>query len=158
MINEYDVLAMMQDGDTADQVAQKLADALNKGKVLFAEEEQKRKDYEAEQAKQRRTSQIEDLDAILDQLYDFFLTYYVEDSDDEASLAAAFKDVNATAILDYIEQLGAIAKALSDFTGFNLGGEPKVSVKFVDPTQSFSNGKVDKTDETIQKFLKSIGL
>ena len=156
MISEYDILAMMQDGDTADQVAQKLTDALNKGKALYEEEENKRKAYEAEQANQRREHMIKDLDAILDQLYDFLLTYYVENEEDEAILSEAFKEVDAKEILDGIEQLGALTKSLNDFTGFNLGGKPKVSFKIVEPTTA---RKAEKTpDEAIQNFLKSIGL
>jgi hypothetical protein len=155
MISEYDILAMMQDGDTADQVAQKLTDALNKGKALYEEEENKRKAYEAEQANQRREHMVKDLDAILDQLYDFLLTYYVENEEDEAVLSEAFKDIEASTIIDYIEQLGALTKSVNDFVGFNLGGKPKVTVKFVEPETKISE---KNADEAIQNFLKSIGL
>jgi hypothetical protein len=150
MINEYDILAMMQSGDSADEVAQKLTDALNKGKALYAEEEEKRKAYEAEQANQRKAKQVEDLDAIFDQLYDFFLTYYVEDEEDEAVLAEAFKGIDAAEIIDYIEQLGAITKAIEDLTNIKTKEKP-----FVIKT---SNSVQKSPDETIHSFLKSLGL
>ena len=154
MINEYDILAMMQDGNSADEVAQKLTDALNKGKALYEEEENKRKAYEAEQANQRKEKQVEDLDAIFDQLYDFFLTYYVEDEEDEAVLAEAFKGIDAAEIIDYIEQLGAITKAIEDLVNIKTKEKP-----FIIKTSEKPFNSVQKNaDETIHSFLKSLGL
>lgn len=76
MYNVEDILAMLQNGESADTIAQSFADTLNAAiqKKKEAEEKQKKADIEAAV----RANKISDLTDILDYILDFIDEYYPE--------------------------------------------------------------------------------
>ena len=76
MYNVEEILAMLQNGESADTIAQSFADTLNAAiqKKKEAEEKQKKADIEAAV----RANKIADLTDILDYILDFIEEYYPE--------------------------------------------------------------------------------
>ena len=76
MYNVEDILAMLQNGESADTIAQSFADTLNAAiqKKKEAEEKQKKADIEAAV----RANKIADLTDIMDYIFDFIEEYYPE--------------------------------------------------------------------------------
>ena len=154
MINEKDILAMLQNGENADDIAQKLIDTLNKGKELYDEELAAKAKADAEaKAKAIIDAEKEDaMEAILDSIYEFIYTYYCDDEDDVADLDKAFEGFSAKDAIAAIEQIGSLTVELTNLLeGFDFPTKK--------PTKKtkISIGPND-ADFVINSFLKSIGL
>ena len=76
MYNVEDILAMLQNGESADSIAQTFADTLNAAIQKKKEAEDKQK--QAKIAAELRENKVSDLTDILDYILDFIDRYYPE--------------------------------------------------------------------------------
>ena len=165
MINEKDILAMLQSGENADDIAQKLVDVLNKGKELYNEElaEKAKADEEAKAKAVAEAEKQEDMADILDKIYQFVFKWYCDDNDDVAELDKAFASFTAKDAIKYVEEAGAMALQMTkmfDTLNFKLGTPVKqVPGKKAKPAVfEFKIEDKKDADHIINTFLKSIGL
>ena len=76
MYNVNDILAMLQNGESADSIAQTFADTLNAAIQKKKEEEEKQK--QADKAAAIRANKVSDLMDLIDYVFDFISAYYPE--------------------------------------------------------------------------------
>ena len=169
MINEKDILAMLQNGESADDIAQKLVDVLNKGKDLYNEElaAKAKADEEAKAKAAFEVEKQEDMADILDKVYQFVFKWYCDDDDDVAELDKVFASFTAKDVIKTIEEMGAMALELNglfDTLNFNFK-KPTKQVAVEAPGKKAKPSVFEFTikdekdaDFVINSFLKSIGL
>lgn len=169
MINEKDILAMLQNGESADDIAGMLANALNNAKAQY-DEEIAAKAKADEEAKRKAAFEIEkqeDMADILDKIYQFVLKWYCDDDDDIAELDKVFASFTAKDAVKMIEEAGAAALEITnlfDTLNFDFKAPTKqVAVeapgKKTKPSVFEFTIKDEKdADFIINSFLKSIGL
>lgn len=106
MFTSNDILARLKAGESAQDIAQNLADSLNN--AIKAYEDEKRKAEEAELAKAKREEEKQAaMEDITKRLNDFFCKYY-----DDASLS----DLDVTRFSkDIIKMMDKAAEALAAF-------------------------------------------
>lgn len=151
MISEKDILAMLQNGESADEIAQMLADTLNKGKALYNEELAARAEAAAEAELKREKN--EEMTEILTLIHNFIYKYYCETEEDVAQLDDIFNSLDVDDLIKQIEEVGTMAfefsKAFDEL--FPKNEENKAHFDFNLKSKS-------DTDHIIDTFLKSIGL
>ena len=153
MVNSKDILARLQNGEAAEDIANELINALNDANET----------YEAEKAAKAKTQEREyekckAMQNILDALHDFCIEFYCENNEDINAVEDAFKELTAEKIIDMVEETGAAVlkfeehlKDIEKIFGSSPFGLSKPTVEL----------KVDKNadaDTVISGFLKSIGL
>jgi hypothetical protein len=159
MINEKDILAMLQNGEKADDIAQKLVDVLNKGKDLYSEElaAKAKADEEAKAKAAAEVEKQEDMADILDKIYQFVFKWYCDDDDDVAELDKAFASFTAKDAIKYVEEAGAMALQMTKM--FDTLNFKQVPCKKAKPAVfEFTIEDKKDADHIINSFLKSIGL
>ena len=160
MINSNDILARLQNGEDAGDIAEEMVKALNEANNKYQEE----KEAAEAKAQEREYEKCKAMQNILDALHDFCIEFYCENNEDINAVEKAFSELTAENIIDMIEEAGAavvkfeeqlkdIEKIFSN-SPFGLGNLSK-------PTVEVKLGK-DATpadaDAVISGFLKSIGL
>lgn len=169
MINEKDILAMLQNGENPDDIAQKLVDVLNKGKDLYNEElaAEAKADEEAKAKAAAEIEKQEDMTKVLDIIYQFVLKWYCDDDNDIAELDKMFASFTAKDAVKMVEEAGAAALEITnlfDTLNFSFGAPVKqIAVeapgKKAKPSVFEFTIKDEKdADCIINSFLKSIGL
>ena len=165
MINEKDILAMLQNGEKADDIAQKLVDVLNKGKDLYEEElaEQAKADEEAKAKAAAEVEKQEDMADVLDAIYEFVYRWYCDSDEDIKELDKVFASFTAKDAIKMIEEAGAMALELNglfDTLNFSFKTPTKQAPgKKAKPSVFEFTIKDEKdADHIINTFLKSIGL
>ena len=153
MVNSKDILARLQNGERAEDIANELVSALNAANNEYNKEQATRQ-AEAEARAKREAAKIADMQDILDLLHDFCIDYYCDDKEDINAVEEAFAELTAETVITMVEEAGAAAldmeKRLKEF-------ERLIGSFNVAPTKTI---KVDKknADTVINNFLKSIGL
>ena len=156
MINEKDILAMLQNGEKADDIAQKLVDVLNKGKTLYNEElaAKAKADEEAKAKAALDAEKQEDMTKVLDIVYQFVLKWYCDSDEDIKELDETYKAFTPKAVIEAIEEIGKFAIQLDNMKSmfeFTIPAVENVAVKRVPrPKKS--------ADDTIAAFMKNLGL
>ena len=151
MISSKDILARLQNGETAEAIANELITALNDANEAYAAESK---------AQKCKAKKIKDMQDILDAVHDFCIEYYCDSNEDIDEVEEIFKEFTGERAVNMIEETGA---ALLEFENRmkNIG-----KMFDLDPASSFDSNhseveiKINKdaTEEIIDKFLKSIGL
>ena len=154
MINSKDILARLQNGEKAEDIANELINALNDANDTY------NKEVEAKKAEsEAKAKKVADMQDILDLLHDFCIEYYCDSNEDINAVEAAFDEFTAEKVIEIVEEAGAAVlkfdEQLKDiekmFDTFPFG---KSTVEL----------RLDKdatpadADAVIGKFLKSIGL
>lgn len=156
MFSNEEILKMLRDGKSADEIAKSMSDALNNANKTYEAEKKAKEAAEKKLAEEREakaireTEKIEYLDGILDDLDDWFAEYY--------DGVSPFEDVMAEDIISLFDKCSDFcslftSSVLKDgdyhfFSAKNDNG--KVSTKS-------SNKKID-ADSIIDEFLKELGL
>ena len=157
MVNSKDILARLQNGEKAEDIANELINALNDANDTY------NKEVAAKKAEsEAKANKVADMQDILDLLHDFCIEYYCDNNEDINEVHAAFNELTAEKVIEIVEEAGAavleldsqLDKWLNTFPTFPFG-------KLSKPTVELKVGK-DATpadaDAVIDKFLKSIGL
>lgn len=164
MINSKDILARLQNGETAEAIANELVGALNDANDIYMREQEAKRKAEAK-AEERNARKIAAMQDILDALHDFCIEFYCESNEDINAVEEAFADLTAEKIINIVEEAGAAVlkfeEQLKDIEKM-FGSMPSLPIgNMVKPTVEI---KVDKdatstdADAVIGSFLKSIGL
>ena len=158
MVNSKDILARLQNGETAESIANELINALNDANDTYNKEVAAKK-AESEARAKREANKVADMQDILDLLHDFCIEYYCDSNEDINEVHAAFNELTAEKVIEIVEEAGAAVLELDNqldkwLNTFSFG-------KLTKPTVELRVGK-DATpadaDAVIDKFLKSIGL
>jgi hypothetical protein len=137
-----EILTRLQNGENVDAIAQELTDALNAAQDEF----QKKEEADAKQQ-----LKINDMQKILDAIYNFCYTHYCEDEEDVEILDEIFEENTAESLIKQLEDVSAMFAELAPMCGFGVGfSAPKAKTKEKTKTKS--------ADETITSFLKGLGL
>ena len=132
MFKVEDILARLQNGESADAIANEMADMINKANKLYADEV----------AKQDKVQKEKEMDEILRSVCDWFRKYYDKPELTLENIKPAQVIDLVDALIDYID----CTKELFDF----IKKPAKAPVK--------GTIKVNKTpDETIADFLNKMG-
>lgn len=154
MVNSKDILARLQNGEKAEDIANELINALNDANDAYNKEVEAKKAEDETKAKK-----VADMQDILDLLHDFCIEYYCDSNEDINEVEAAFTEFTAEKVIEIVEEAGAAVLELDEqlkdiekmFGTFPFG---KSTVEL----------RLDKeatpadADAVIGKFLKSIGL
>ena len=154
MVNSKDILARLQNGEKAEDIANELINALNDANDTYNKEVAAKKAEDETKAKK-----VADMQDILDLLHDFCIEYYCDSNEDINEVEAAFDEFTAEKVIEIVEEAGAAVLELNE----QLKDIEKMfgAFPFSKPTVELKVGK-DATpadaDAVIGKFLKSIGL
>lgn len=107
MFDTDTLLARLQNGETVDQIAQEMTEALNKAKASYEEREAKRKEKEAA-AKAQEEGKLRAAEIILGGLMDYFKAAGNE------KLVKVFDDISAKEFADTLDQTSATIDKLGD--------------------------------------------
>ena len=154
MVNSKDILARLQNGEKAEDIANELINALNDANDAY------NKEVEAKKAEsETKAKKVADMQDILDLLHDFCIEYYCDSNEDINEVEAVFDEFTAEKVIEIVEEAGAAVLELNE----QLKDIEKMfgTFPFSKPTVELKVGK-DATpadaDAVIGKFLKSIGL
>ena len=152
MFKAEDILTRLQNGESADDIANEIANALNTATDQFRKEEAAK--IKAAEASAKK---LTDLQNIIDAMHDFCIEYYCENDEDINTVHEAFATLDAKSVDKMIEEAGAYAvkmmemqKHLDSMFG-GLFGAPTVKKSAPAP-------KTKTADAVIDDFLASIGL
>ena len=142
MLNEKDILAKLQNGETPESIANELTKILNGGMALKKEQDARDK------AKQMEAQKYEDFQAILDEMCDFLATYYNELYPD--GIAVTAEEVLPT-VDNMFKALGSLS-ALLDTRETELKPTPTPKTAVSQPTRSARTA-----DAIVNDFLRKMG-
>lgn len=138
MVNQKDILARLQAGESADAIAQELVDVLNAANAEFAK---------AQEAANQRQEKLDYIEEIGELIRDYVLTFYAD-----SAIADAIKDqeLDAAEILDAVDaafdQLDAEVRKLKQIESM-FGG-----------LLSHLEDKNESKPDALRDFLKANGL
>ena len=152
MVNQKDILARLQAGESADVIAQELADALNAASAQFAEEQA------ANDVKAQKTEFVEE---IADIVHDYIMTFH---ADSYIAEMITDQEINPTEIVEMLDasfeqldqeirKLKEIEKMLGGILGkleHNCGPDCGCADKAI--------GKIEPNMDALGAFLKANGL
>lgn len=134
MITKEEILARLKKGETADNIADELIKTLNSANDIYIQEQ---KAKEANEIKKNNEMQY-----IIDTIYDFCRSWYCETDEDVKTLDEVFDHLDAKSVLANIEAFSAYAAELNDFVD-QFNAVPK------DNTNA---------DAVLADYIKSLGL
>ena len=147
-----DILVRLQNGDTVDEIAAEMADALNE-----AEAEKKALDAELAAKEKEETRVLNAKRVAVDGMLDAVCDYLVASG--EGDLITDIKDIDTDKVIEMLDGSIEMAKSLEKLKGlefpmFGINGpvaKPKVHKIVVDADKA-------SADEVIGDFLKKFGL
>lgn len=138
MVNQKDILARLQAGESADAIAQELVDVLNAANAEFAK---------AQEAANQRQEKLDYIEEIGELIRDYVLTFYAD-----SAIADAIKDQE----LDVAEILDAVDAAFDQ-----LDAEVRKLKQIESMFGGFLSHLEDKNEskpDALRDFLKANGL
>ena len=150
MYNINDILAQLQSGQSADEIAKSFTDALNAAI---------QKQNEQTKADERRKAKISDMTNLAEAIIDFISEYYSEVIPKDMDL-----DITEADVAELIDELDvAIPQLVSAFKGFEeLTVKPVSKVEPIGTTKKHSGAKSKAKDfsfgDAMEEFFKQNGL
>ena len=152
MVNQKDILARLQAGESADVIAQELVDALNAASAQFAEE-QAANDVKAQKA--------EFVEEIADIVRDYIMTFHadsyiatmIKDQEIDPAEIVEMLDASFEQLDQEVRKLKEIEKMLGGILGkleHNCGPDCGCADK--------ATGKIEPNMDALGAFLKANGL
>ena len=158
MVNSKEILARLQNGEKAEDIANELITALNDANDEYNKAQAAQK-AEAEAKAKREAKKVADMQDIVDLLHDFCIEYYCDNNEDINAVEEAFAELTAENLIAIVEEAGAavldMEKKLKDVEKL-FGSITAAPVKTIKIDKNHVPGK--NTDTIINNFLKSIGL
>jgi hypothetical protein len=161
MFKVEDILARLQNGEDAGDIANEMVKVLNEANNKYQEEEEAKAKKAAAEAHVKEVQKMQDLQEIIDLMHDFCISYYCETDEDINTVQAAFATLDAKSVNKMIEEAGAYAIKMAEmqkhmdtlFGGFF--GTPTVKKA---PKKCAAASKARTADVVIGDFLSSMGL
>ena len=148
MVNQKDILARLQAGESADVIAQELVDALNAANAEFAAEQEKASTAKA------KAEYVEEIGALIK---DYILEFHAGSAVAEA---IADQEIDAAEIVEMIdaafEQLDAEVRKLKEFEKMLKSFGDHVVAH--NPQERVATGKIEPNMDALGAFLKANGL
>ena len=157
MFKVEDILARLQNGEDAGDIAEEVIQAINTANEQFQKEEEAKAKKAAAEAHVKEVQKMQDLQEIIDLMHDFCINYYCDTEVDIDTVHAAFATLDAKSVNKMIEEAGAYAVKMAKMQKHMdtlLGGI------FEAPTvkKSAPAPKTRTADAVIGDFLSSMGL
>lgn len=153
MVNQKDILARLQAGESADVIAQELADALNAASAQFAEEQA------ANDVKAQKTEFVEE---IADIVRDYIMTFH---ADSYIAEMITDQEINPTEIVEMLdasfEQLDQEVRKLKELEKMFSGLMAKLDEHHHADNCGCADkatGKIEPNMDALGVFLKANGL
>ena len=141
MFSKDEILDLLRNGQSADEIAALMAENLNVAQAKYAQL-QKEEQMRAEATAKREENMHNDLTTILDLLKDFCVTYYAETEKEKTEWAEAFAEITAD---DFM-------KTLTNVKNIHQGyHKAEAKVKEV-------VSKAKNVDDILVAWLKELGL
>ena len=153
MFKVEDILARLQNGENANDIADEMVKVLNTANEQFQKEEEEK--AKAAEAQAKNAKKLADLQAILDLMHDYCIEYYCDGNEDINTVKAVFADLDAAAVDKMIEEAGAYAVKMAEA---QKRIENMFNVGFGVPTETKKKEKKRTPDDVIAGFLNSMGL
>lgn len=157
MFKVEDILARLQNGEDANDIANEMVNALNTANDQF----QKEKEAKAAEAQAKETQKLQDLQEIIDLMHDFCISYYCETNEDINTVQAIFGTLDAKSVNKMIEEAGIYAVKMTEMQEHMdtlLGGIFGTPIVKKVPKKDAPAPKTKTADAIIDNFLSSIGL
>ena len=153
MVNQKDILARLQAGESADVIAQELVDALNAANAEFAAEQEKAS------TKQAKAEYVEEFAALIkDYILEFhgdsFIAEMIADQEIDPAeivemLDASFEQLDAE--VRNLKELEKMFKSIIDHAD-------RASIHNPDKREATITGKIEANPDALGAFLKANGL
>ena len=159
MFKVEDILARLQNGEDANDIANEMVNALNTANDQFQKEEEER--AKAAEANAKKAKKLSDLQDILDLMHDFCIEYYCDSNEDINTVEAAFAGLDAAAVDQMIEEMGTYAVKMAEMQKHMdtlLGGFFDAPTVKKTPKKCAPAPKAKTADAIIGDFLSSLGL
>ncbi len=149
MVNQKDILARLQAGESADVIAQELVDALNAANAEFAA---------AQEVANQKQAKMDYIAEIGELIKDYIMEFH---GDTELAAHIADQEIDPEEILTMvdsgIEQLNNEIRKLKQFEAM-FGGLLERLEKDCAPAGKSATGKIEANPDAIGAFLKANGL
>ena len=161
MFKVEDILARLQNGEDAGDIAEEMINVLNEANNKYQEEEEAKAKKAAAEAHVKEVQKLQDLQEIIDLMHDFCINYYCETNEDIDTIQAAFATLDAKSVNKMLEEAGAYVIRLAEMQKhFNsifdgMFGTPTVKKA---PKKCAPAPEVKTADAVISDFLSSMGL
>lgn len=143
MFDEKVILTRLQNGESVEDIANEMANLINKVNKTYADQKAAEKAAKAKAETQKK----EDLQEILDMFTDWFNAYYDIEVDGK---------LEADAVLELIDSIKEYIEALNDLESM-LGVKKRKDATPIGTKVIKSNTKSKSSDEKISDFLKQMG-
>ena len=122
MFNKADLLARLQDGDTVEDIAQEMTDALNAAKDMYNQEQDRiaKEEAAAELDRRERERVLEAKREAVKELLDGMCDYYVAAGDDEM-----LEIVHKVSVDEIVELLDSLLELKATLDGLKVLEFPK---------------------------------
>ncbi len=151
MVNQKDILARLQAGESADVIAQELVDALNAANAEFAAAQ------EAATQKQAKAEYVQEMaDLIKDYILEFHADSYIAEMIAEQEIDPAEIVEMLDASFDQLDQEIRKLKQLEQMFGGILAQLDAKDIKCGEPDHPV--GKIEPNPDALMGFLKANGL
>lgn len=150
MFTKADILARLQNGDTVDDIAKEMADALNEAEAEKKALDAAKEKEEARVLGAKRTAVNDILDALCDYLV----------AAGEIDLIKDLKEINTDKVIEMLDGSIEMAKSLEKLKGlqFPLGELHKAATINPRVHKIVVDTDADDADQVIGDFLKQFGL
>lgn len=149
MFDKAEILARLQDGDSIEDIAKEMTDALNAADEAFQEAEAKRLEEEKRASEQTRIYAAKS--AAVDMMLDAVCDYLVAAGEDK--LLDEIQEIDTEKVIDLLDGTIEMAKSLEKLKGLQF---PLMGVKV--PTAQKVVMNKDTADQVLNAFLKEFGL
>ena len=151
MFTKADILARLQNGDTVDEIAAEMANALNE-----AEAEKKALDAELAAKEKEETRVVEAKRAAVDDMLDAVCDYLVTAG--ESDLIEELKEVDTDKVIELLDGSINMAKSLEKLRGLEFPFAELHKAATINPRVHKIVVDEDSADQVLGDFLKSLGL
>ena len=150
MYNINDILAQLQSGQSADEIAKSFTDALNAAI---------QKQNEQTKADERRKAKISDMTCLIEDVIDFISEYYPEVMPKDMDLG--FTEADVAELIDELDTtIPQLASAFKEFEELTV--KPISKVEPIGTTKKRPDAKSEAKDfsfgDAMEKFFKQNGL
>ena len=161
MFKVEDILARLQNGEDAGDIAEEVIQAINTANEQYQKEEEAKAKAKAAEAHIKEVQKMQDLQEIIDLMHDFCINYYCDTEVDIDTVHAAFATLDAKSVNKMIEEAGEYAVKLAEMQNYMdslLGGMFETPPAKKVPKRSAPAHKTRTADAVIGDFLSSMGL
>ena len=161
MFKVEDILARLQKGEDAGDIAEEMVNVLNEANNKYQKEEEAKAKAKAAEAHIKEVQKMQDLQKIIDLMHDFCINYYCETNEDINTVQAAFATLDAKSVNKMIEEAGAYAVRMAEVQKHfdsMFGGIFGMPVVKKAPKKGAPAPETRTADAVIGDFLSSMGL